>query len=90
MTIRTNIFDTYQTGFGCNCVGPQDGQPVCPCRMRNVRVRDGRYVEETDLGPAYPKQTEECLHEKFDRENPEERGKPRMLSCPCPKCSPRC
>lgn len=34
----------------CFCVGPQNGQPVCPCRMRNVVVREGRYVEETDLG----------------------------------------
>jgi hypothetical protein len=36
----------------CFCVGPQNGDPVCPCRMENVRVIDGRYVEERDLGPA--------------------------------------
>lgn len=36
----------------CNCIGPQGDDPVCPCRMRNVRVRDGRYVEEIDHGPA--------------------------------------
>jgi hypothetical protein len=36
----------------CFCVGPQNGQPVCPCRMRNVRRRNGRLVEERDLGPA--------------------------------------
>ena len=34
----------------CCCMGPQRGQPVCPCRMRNVVIRDGRYVEEIDLG----------------------------------------
>ena len=37
----------------CNCVGPQNGQPRCPCMMRNVQIRDGRYVEpEKDLGPV--------------------------------------
>lgn len=36
----------------CNCIGPQNGQPVCPCQMRFVKVIDGRYVKTTDLGPA--------------------------------------
>jgi len=36
----------------CNCIGPQDGQPPCPCRMRNVKVVDGRYVQVIDHGPA--------------------------------------
>lgn len=36
----------------CNCIGPQNGQPLCPCRMREVRIVDGRYVKTTDLGPA--------------------------------------
>lgn len=37
----------------CNCVGPQGGQPLCPCQMRGVIVKDGRYVRpEQDLGPA--------------------------------------
>lgn len=37
----------------CNCIGPQNGQPMCPCSMRGVIVRDGRYiVPERDLGPA--------------------------------------
>lgn len=29
-----------------------------------------------------------CLHEDMDRRNPDMKGKPRMLSCPCPRCSP--
>ncbi|MFN3833408.1 MAG: hypothetical protein ACK4SQ_14375 [Allorhizobium sp.] len=37
----------------CNCIGPQNGQPVCPCRMRGVSIEDGRYVERRDLGPAH-------------------------------------
>ena len=37
----------------CNCIGPQNGQPLCPCAMRGVVVKDGRYVRpEQDLGPA--------------------------------------
>jgi len=36
----------------CNCIGPQDGNPVCPCAMRSVSIKDGRYVQITDLGPA--------------------------------------
>ena len=36
----------------CFCIGPQNGDPVCPCRMRSVKIRDGRYIIEQDLGPV--------------------------------------
>lgn len=36
----------------CNCIGPQNGAPRCPCRMKNVRIINGRYVVVTDLGPV--------------------------------------
>ena len=36
----------------CFCIGPQNGQPLCPCKMRGVRIIDGRYVKVEDLGPA--------------------------------------
>ncbi len=36
----------------CGCIGPQNGEPVCPCQMRSVKVIDGRYVRVQDLGPA--------------------------------------
>lgn len=37
----------------CACIGPQNGQPLCPCGMRAVVVKDGRYtLPERDLGPA--------------------------------------
>lgn len=36
----------------CYCRGPQNGEPVCPCQMRDVKIVDGRYVRITDLGPA--------------------------------------
>lgn len=42
-----------QDSWSCNCVGPQNGEPLCPCQMRNVIVRDGRYIQkERDLGPV--------------------------------------
>ena len=36
----------------CNCIGPQNGEPLCPCQMRTVKIIDGRYVRTQDLGPA--------------------------------------
>ena len=36
----------------CNCKGPQNGQPLCPCQMQGVQIIDGRYVRVTDIGPA--------------------------------------
>ena len=39
--------------FACNCVGPQAGQPLCPCMMAGVAEKDGRWVKpEQDLGPV--------------------------------------
>jgi hypothetical protein len=26
--------------FACNCIGPQNGDPVCPCRMPAYRERE--------------------------------------------------
>ena len=45
----------YSTGaanaYPCNCIGPQNGQPLCPCMMRGVSQRDGRWImPERDLG----------------------------------------
>ena len=36
----------------CNSVDPQNGQPLCPCAMKTVKVVDGRYVQVIDLGEA--------------------------------------
>jgi hypothetical protein len=38
----------------CNCIGPQNGQPLCPCMMRGVTQIDGRYIKTQDLGPVVP------------------------------------
>lgn len=49
MGMRTEI-------HSCFCVGPQDGDPVCPCMMKNLIIRNGRYIKEIDMGPV--KQTD--------------------------------
>lgn len=36
----------------CGCIGPQNGEPLCPCAMRGVKIVDGRYVKVVDYGPA--------------------------------------
>jgi len=36
----------------CFCIGPQNGDPVCPCRMRNLQKKDGRWIEIIDHGPV--------------------------------------
>ena len=44
---------TMTSIHACNCIGPQNGEPLCPCMMRGVIKRDGRYIRpEQDLGPV--------------------------------------
>ena len=50
--IPTGYRDQGSNVHACNCIGPQNGQPLCPCSMRGVQIIDGRYVRVTDLGPA--------------------------------------
>jgi hypothetical protein len=46
-------FPAREIAQPCNCIGPQNGAPLCPCQMRGVTIKDGRYVRpEQDLGPA--------------------------------------
>ena len=43
--------DLLEQPQACCCIGPQNGEPVCPCRMRNVIIKNGHYIQkETDLG----------------------------------------
>jgi hypothetical protein len=46
------LANPYINSSPCGCIGPQNGEPCCPCAMRSVTVKDGRYVRVTDLGPA--------------------------------------
>lgn len=36
----------------CGCIGPQNGQPLCPCMMRGVTIENGQYVQRRVLGPV--------------------------------------
>lgn len=44
---------SLQSINSCYCIGPQNGQPLCPCMMKGLIVRNGRYIRpEEDLGPV--------------------------------------
>ena len=44
-----------QQWSACGCIGPQNGEPRCPCAMRGVIKRNGQWVQGAiDLGPAPP------------------------------------
>lgn len=49
-----DIVNGQNEGHACMCLGPQDGEPVCPCAMRSVFKKGGRYKQITDLGPVNP------------------------------------
>ena len=56
----TNISISSGSGaHACCCVGPQNGEPMCPCEMRSRGIfkRNGRWVEpargEKDIGPVF-------------------------------------
>ena len=41
----------------CACIGPQNGQPYCPCRMEGLIQRGGQWIEpERVVGPVLPPQ----------------------------------
>ena len=50
-----NTISNTTTTHSCNCIGPQNGQPLCPCQMRGVGIINGRYVKKVDLGPVIEK-----------------------------------
>jgi len=35
----------------CFCVGPQNGEPLCPCQMRNVVQINGEFYRVEKLKP---------------------------------------
>lgn len=37
---RGQIAGSNSRGFACNCIGPQNGDPVCPCAMPAHRERE--------------------------------------------------
>jgi len=99
---NTTSSPNFQETHACCCIGPQNGEPVCPCRMKYVTIKDGRYVSITDLGPApaqaippgnYRVVTGELFRVEEGEPCMHDGVKPDQvmgLACPCPKCSPRC
>lgn len=37
----------------CACIGPQNSDPFCPCRMTNFKAVDGKYVKVAGHGINY-------------------------------------
>lgn len=49
------VLEDRRAARACGCIGPQNGEPYCPCMMRAKGIvrRNGRWVEpERDLGPV--------------------------------------
>ena len=57
--IRVNV---SSESAACFCIGPQNGEPLCPCRMRNVTKSNGRYIEEIDHGPVLDSSREDWVN----------------------------
>lgn len=39
----------------CACMGPQNGEPLCPCQMRGMIQRDGKWIRpEQVIGDVIP------------------------------------
>ena len=36
--------ETDQGKGGCFCIGRQNGEPLCPCRMREMKKKLGEYL----------------------------------------------
>lgn len=36
----------------CNCMGPQNGEPLCPCRMKAVKPTGYEFKPDWELPPA--------------------------------------
>lgn len=53
--LRAALESDLEIGAGlrpCHCIGPQGGEPLCPCAMRSVTIENGQYVQKRVLGPA--------------------------------------
>ena len=69
MTDKQGIFidgsgtDIPKDAKECWCLGPQRGEPLCPCKMKSVVVKNGRYIQ--DLGPVVEPPPEPEHHGDF-------------------------
>ena len=55
--VKADLIKNHIAVTPCNCIGPQNMEPMCPCKMRASRIfkRNGRWIQpEVDLGPVFP------------------------------------
>ena len=92
--------DAISSTTACGCMGPQNGETLCPCMMRaqQIHKHNGRWVRPAqDLGPVrtlpenekygfdwFKPPQERCLHDQFPDDVP------LGLVCTCKKCSITC
>ena len=50
--VKHEFVNNNTVAISCNCTGPQNGEPLCPCEMKDVLKMHGRYVRIQDLGPV--------------------------------------
>lgn len=53
--VKADLIKNHVIMTPCNCIGPQNGEPACPCAMRArcIFKRDGHWIQpEVDLGPV--------------------------------------
>ena len=51
--MNNSNFSSSDYAWASNCKGPQNGETLCPCRMKDIIIRNGRYIQkERDLGPV--------------------------------------
>ncbi len=78
----------------CFCIGPQNEEKYCPCKLRDPKYRYEELFEDMTkeeqnyfLYGKWEVDKDACLWDGFSEEAKME---PMWLSCPCPKCTPRC
>ena len=45
VAIRQHLSKPMPNAVACGCMGPQRGEPLCPCAMRWVEIVDGKYYQ---------------------------------------------
>ena len=74
-----NMFMDKRNSGPCGCMGPQNGEPVCPCLMKYVRVVNGRYIKIEDLGPVQEKADDNMVSLYFGSINFSVNNKIRLI-----------
>lgn len=49
IAIREHLSKPRPESYPCGCIGPQNGQPECPCLMQWVEIVDGKYYRINEV-----------------------------------------